>query len=47
MILICHSGPRSLALSRHLGDNEGYSKIYNVENGIMKWIEDGGAVVKP
>lgn len=47
VILICRTGVRTSALSRHLGDKMGYTKVYNVKDGITKWIKDGGSVVQP
>jgi len=47
VILICRTGSRTRAMSRHLGDKMGYAKVYNVQNGITKWIADGNPVVKP
>lgn len=47
VILICRTGSRTMAMSRHLSDKMGYAKVYNVQNGITKWIADGNPVVKP
>jgi rhodanese-related sulfurtransferase len=45
VILICHSGYRTSKLSYMLTEQAGFSKIYNVSKGIMKWIDDKNPVV--
>lgn len=47
VILICRTGNRSSVLSQALADRLGYKKIYNVSDGITKWIKDGEKVAKP
>lgn len=47
VILICRTGSRTMAMSRFLGDKMGYTKVYNVKNGITRWIAEGNPVVKP
>ena len=47
VILICRTGSRSSVLSQALADRLGYKKIYNVTDGITKWIKDGEKVAKP
>ena len=47
VILICRTGSRTMAMSRHLSNKMGYAKVYNVQKGITKWIADGNPVVKP
>jgi rhodanese-related sulfurtransferase len=44
--LICRTGNRTDALARELMDKHGYTRIYNVKNGITRWIGDGNPVVK-
>ncbi|MGE5470455.1 MAG: rhodanese-like domain-containing protein [Bacteroidota bacterium] len=44
VILICRSGKRSLAVSRFLTEQAGYTRVYNVKNGIQGWIAGGGSV---
>ncbi|MGQ9686943.1 MAG: rhodanese-like domain-containing protein [Thiobacillaceae bacterium] len=44
--LICRTGNRTDSLARELAE-EGYSRIYNVQHGITKWIADGNPVVRP
>lgn len=46
VILICRTGNRTDALSRALVDQLGYTKVYNVKNGISRWISDGQPVVR-
>lgn len=47
VILICRTGNRTGAVSNFLASRMGYKKIYNVQNGIVKWIADENPVVKP
>lgn len=47
VVLICRTGNRSSAVSKYLADYQGYKKIYNVTDGITKWIGAGNPVVKP
>ena len=46
VILTCRTGSRTDTLSRALIEQMGYTKIYNVKNGITRWISDGLPVVK-
>ena len=46
VILICRTGHRTDALSHALVEQLGYTKIYNVKNGITRWISDGLPVVR-
>jgi rhodanese-related sulfurtransferase len=46
VILICRTGNRTDALSRALVEQLGYTKIYNVKNGITRWISEGQPVVR-
>lgn len=43
--ILCHSGGRSKAVSRLLDRHFRYQRVYNVRDGIAKWIEDGRATV--
>lgn len=45
-ILICRTGNRTNALARALSEKGGYQRVYNVTNGITRWISGGGAVKK-
>lgn len=44
VILICRTGNRTSALALSLVEQRGYTNVYNVRNGILGWIKDGGAV---
>jgi len=46
VILICRSGNRTVAIAKFLTKQRGFKKVYNVTNGISKWIKDGFPVVK-
>ena len=46
VILICRSGNRSSVIANMLVEQAGYSKVYNLAGGILKWIENGNAVVR-
>lgn len=41
VILICRTGNRTDVLARLLIEKLGYSRIYNVRNGITHWIKQG------
>ena len=47
LILICHTGVRSKVVANWLDKFSPYEKIYNVKDGIAKWIGMGRKVVKP
>ena len=40
VILICRTGNRTDVLARLLVEQLGYTKVYNVRNGITSWISD-------
>jgi len=44
VILICRTGNRTSTLARHLIEQMGYTQVYNVRNGITRWISDGRPV---
>ena len=46
VILICRTGNRTSALAKHLAEQLGYSKIYNVQNGIVRWISEKRPVAR-
>jgi rhodanese-related sulfurtransferase len=46
VILICRTGSRTQALSNALIKELGYTKVYNVKNGISRWISEGLPVVR-
>jgi rhodanese-related sulfurtransferase len=41
VILICRTGSRTNALASALTKQLGYTKVYNVKNGITRWISEG------
>ena len=46
VILICRTGSRTRTLARHLTEEMGYSRVFNVRNGITGWIRDDLPVIK-
>ncbi|MBC8211803.1 MAG: sulfurtransferase [Gammaproteobacteria bacterium] len=46
VILICRTGNRSSVLGKHLMEKMGYTKVYNVRDGIVSWIGDRQKVVR-
>jgi len=40
VILICRTGSRTKSLARYLTKEFGYTNIFNVEDGITRWIRD-------
>jgi len=44
VILICRSGNRTKSVSNYLDQKAGYTKVYNVTEGITRWIKDGNPV---
>jgi len=46
VILICRTGNRTSSLARHLVEKMGYTQIYNVHDGITRWISEGHSVVR-
>ena len=46
VILICRTGNRTSALAKFLAEKQGYSKVYNVSDGITSWIREGRPVNK-
>jgi rhodanese-related sulfurtransferase len=46
-ILICRTGNRTGIISGFLDNKMNYSKVYNVTDGITKWIDQGNQTVKP
>jgi rhodanese-related sulfurtransferase len=45
VILICRTGSRTKALARELAE-QGYTRIYNVQNGITRWIGENNPVIR-
>ncbi len=46
VILVCRTGNRSAVLAKHLTENLGYTRVYNVRNGIVGWLSEGRPVVR-
>jgi rhodanese-related sulfurtransferase len=40
VILICRTGSRTSTLARYLVEQMGYTQVFNVRNGIKRWIRD-------
>jgi len=47
LILICRTGTRTAMLARKLTLKMGYTRVYNVREGITGWIGEGRAVSQP
>jgi len=45
VILICRTGSRTRALAQELAER-GYTRVYNVRNGITRWIGEDNPVVR-
>jgi rhodanese-related sulfurtransferase len=41
IIVYCSSGSRSTQASQNLADNHNFTKIYNMQGGIVAWISAG------
>jgi len=46
VILICRTGNRTDVLGRHLVEQMGYTKVYNVQDGISQWIREQHPVIR-
>ena len=46
VILICRTGSRTSTLARHLVEQMGYTQVYNVRHGIIRWISDGRPITQ-
>lgn len=46
IILICRTGNRSSMIANMLVEQAGFTKVYNVVDGIVKWTKEGNEVVK-
>jgi len=45
VIVICRSGNRTKAASELLSKQAGYTRVYNVKQGIRAWAQEGRAMV--
>jgi rhodanese-related sulfurtransferase len=46
VVLICRSGNRTKTLGTALAGQLGYSRLHNVEKGMVRWMADGRPVEK-
>ena len=46
VILICRTGSRTRALAGLLSEELGYTRVYNVRDGITGWLREGRAVAR-
>ena len=46
VILICRTGNRTEVLARYLVEKLGYTRVYNVRDGITGWLRDNNPVVR-
>lgn len=46
VVLICRTGNRTDSLARELMQDHGYTRVYNVKNGISGWLGASLPVVK-
>ncbi len=44
VILICRTGSRTSTLAYHLVKKLGYTNVFNVDDGITRWIREGRPV---
>jgi rhodanese-related sulfurtransferase len=44
VVLICRTGNRTDTLGRYLVEKLGYTQVYNVRDGITRWISAGNPV---
>ncbi len=45
VILICQTGHRTSRLAYHLMKKRGYTNVFNVDDGITKWIRENKPVI--
>ena len=46
VILICRTGNRTDTLARELMEKHGYTRVYNVRNGITRWTREQNPVIR-
>lgn len=46
VILICRTGNRTDKLARELMEEQGYTQVYNVRDGITAWVAENHPVIK-
>lgn len=47
LILICRSGNRSRAVAEYLSGQAGFTRVYNVVNGIQGWAGERRPLISP
>jgi rhodanese-related sulfurtransferase len=47
VILICRTGSRTSTLANYLVEKMGYTQVYNVRDGITRWIREDRPVTRP
>lgn len=47
VILICRTGNRTSTLARYLVEEVGYTQVYNVRDGITRWIREHKPITRP
>lgn len=45
-VLYCHSGARSAQACAYLAQ-QGYNNVYNLQGGIVRWVQHGMPIVAP
>lgn len=46
VIVICRTGNRTSSLAHELMTRHGYTRVYNVKDGIVRWIGEGNPVAR-
>jgi rhodanese-related sulfurtransferase len=46
LVIICRTGNRTSQLAREMMEKHGYTKVYNVKDGISGWLASGQPVVR-
>ena len=47
LVLICRTGNRSKIIANYLVKQQGYTRVYNVKDGIKHWLRLGHETVAP
>ncbi|MFT7532025.1 MAG: rhodanese-related sulfurtransferase [Gammaproteobacteria bacterium] len=47
VILICRTGNRTSVIAEAITAQVGYKQVYNVKDGISRWIKEKNPVIKP
>ena len=47
VVVLCRAGNRSAYLARYLTEKLGYTRVYNLRDGIVSWIYEHKPVVSP